>query len=370
MNLLELIPKNDPNIRVEAWDAGASAWRAHPDPKSLFTKIVRRDPGVRGMFSEPGHVRGLLLAPGLRVVVAGASSYWPNFAQGRGTFQFCTLSERPARAVLAWARSDTPVAEQAVEFGTRLDRVAVPPAPGPGCDLVITVPPQPDAKVFFGIHRVLDRAELYQRCKGVGVEVGPGPKPQILPGADTQVKYVEQATPDQWERLYGKDTKTPVDPALWDHYVVGNADRIPAETGSLDFIFSSHVIEHLANPLGHLAYWCTLLKKGGVIAAVIPDMQGCKDYVFQPSTEEELVGEYRSGGMDPTLAHYQRWCKVRTPKSDPAEVLAAGRSIHVHFYTPESMAAVLRAHHRELGYRSAEVTATPNHKDFFVLLQK
>lgn len=376
MNLLELILKNDPNVQVQVRDVAGAGWAPHPDPQSLFSKIARPGSGwLAGLLRgrQLASVRGMVLGPGTRIRVKHASRFWPNYRQGSGSFQFCTLEGGPARVQLAWTQGDAaPPAASTTELkvGSDLKKAQVPPAPAGDMDLVIAVPPQGDVKLFFGVHRLLDRNELYRRCKGDGVEIGPGSKPQIRPAADTRVQYIEQATPDQWQKLYGKDTKRVIDPSLWDLYVVGNADRIPAAPGSLDFIFSSHVVEHLANPLGHLAYWATLLRPGGVIAAVIPDMQGCKDYVFEPSSLAELDAEYRAGSMEPTLEHYRRWCRVRAPASDPAEVLASGRSIHVHFYSPASMQAILQARCRDLGYRRCSVTSSPNHKDFFLLLEK
>ncbi len=374
MNILELITKNDPNVQLQVWSEATGSWQQHPNAKSCISAIRRLKLTRRALLPKIGTstVRGLVLGPGMRVLIKRAGRYWPDYARGRGSFQLGKKDSAPVKASLGWrAGEDQPLTNVTEWSGGKLEQVVVQPAPAIDMDLVITVPPgQGHAKLFLGVHRLLDRNELYEHCKGRGVEIGPGPKPQILPGARTQVQYVEQATPDQWQQLYGKDTKTPVNPELWKLYVVGNADQIPAEPNSLNFIFSSHVIEHLANPLGHLAYWGKLLKKGGVIAAVIPDMQGCKDYVFQPSTPEELDAEYHGGSMVPTLDHYRRWCRVRTPKTDPAEVMAAGRSIHVHFYTPETMRTILQTRYRELGYRTCKVTSSPNHKDFFVLLEK
>ncbi|MFO6418779.1 methyltransferase domain-containing protein [Hylemonella sp. W303a] len=374
MNILELIAKNDPNVQLQVWNDAKDSWQPHPNAKSCISAIRRLTLMRRALLPKIGMstVWGLVLRPGMRVLVRRASRYWPDYAGGHGSFQLCKTNFASVRASLAWRAGEEQPQTNVTEWsGGKLEKVAVQPAPTIDMDLVITVPPrQWPAKLFLGVHRLLDRNDLYKHCKGRGVEIGPGPRPQILPGAHIQVQYVEQATPDQWQQLYGKDTKTPVDPGLWKLYVVGNADQIPAEQNSLDFIFSSHVIEHLANPLGHLAYWSKLLKKGGVVAAVIPDMRGCKDYVFQPSTLEELDAEYRRGLMTPTLDHYRRWCNVRAPKTDPAEVLARGRSIHVHFYTPETMQTVLQARYRELGYRTCTVTSSPNHKDFFVLLAK
>lgn len=374
MNLLELITKNDRNVEVQIWDAVTEAWKPLESPRSLFSKIIRPRLGFVGWRPRVVRdtVRGLLLRSGMRVVVKQAGHFWPNYAHGEGVFKFRSNGVSDVKVIVGWSADNGEHLSSQTELiaKTKLADVPVPATTDAALDLVIQVPLQKGAKLFFGIHRLLDRNELYARCKGQGVEVGPGPKPQILPDAETEVKYVEQATPDQWQQLYGKDTKVPVDPALWDLYVVGNADNIPASPESLDFVFSSHVIEHLANPLGHLSYWASLLKPGGVVAAVIPDRNGCKDYVFSPSTVDELEAEYRQGSMNPTLDHYRRWAKHRAPNTDPAEILKSGRSIHVHFYTPDSMADVLMKMHEELGFRKFNVTSEQNHKDFFILLEK
>lgn len=374
MNLLELITKNDPNVQVQLWDAASVTWMPHESPRSLFSKIIKPRLKLYGWRPRMTKdvVRGLLLRSGMRVVVKQAGKYWPNFAQGEGVFKFCSKGETKVNVILGWSAGEPGTMLSRIELvaNSKLIDVSVPPSTGEALDLVIQVPLQKGAKLFFGIHRLLDRNELYTCCKGKGVEVGPGSKPQILPSLHTEVRYVEQATPDQWQQLYGVDTKAPVDKDLWKLYVVGNADNISATTSSLDFIFSSHVIEHLANPLGHLAYWATLLKPGGVVVGVIPDRSGCKDYVFSPSTVEELEAEYRQGNMTPSLEHYQRWAKYRMINIEPIDVFKSGRSIHVHFYTPKSMNDILEKTHKELGFRKYSITSEYNHKDFFVVLEK
>ena len=238
-----------------------------------------------------------------------------------------------------------------------------------GGDLLIEISAD-SAPVFLGVHSVLDRAPLYAMCKGNGVEIGPGARPQIINSAATKVRYVEQADPAQWQALYGIDRAETVDESLWKHYVVDNADSIPAKLGSLDFVFSSHVLEHLANPLGHLAYWATLLAPGGRVVAIVPDREGCKDFVFQNSTLTELLEEFQQGAMAPSLAHYARWNRYRMPKDSPEAIMASGRSIHVHFYTADSMRRILAATHERIGFSKFEVISAANHKDFFLVLQK
>lgn len=74
-------------------------------------------------------------------------------------------------------------------------------------------------------------------CKGYGVDVGAGRWP--LDGA------------------------IPID--LMD---AGDAMALPH--GPYDFVFSSHCLEHLADPIGALIHWREKIRKGGVLFVYLP----------------------------------------------------------------------------------------------------
>lgn len=103
-------------------------------------------------------------------------------------------------------------------------------------------------------------------CKGMGFDVGAGRWP--LPGA------------------------IPVD--LGDGV---DAYRLPEGEG-LDFIFSSHCLEHLANPVVALELWRERLREGGVLFLYLPhpDMrywrpQHCRKHLhlFHPKDTADMV---------------------------------------------------------------------------------
>lgn len=48
----------------------------------------------------------------------------------------------------------------------------------------------------------------------------------------------------------------------------GDAMELPA--GPFDFVFSSHCLEHLANPIAALEHWKTRLRAGGVLFLYLP----------------------------------------------------------------------------------------------------
>jgi hypothetical protein len=243
-----------------------------------------------------------------------------------------------------------------------------PAVPDVELDLVLHVPANSAGPVFLAVHRALERNELIALCKGRGIEIGPGPKPQVLPSRDVEVSYIEQMPPDEWRRLYGNGSKIEVDDRLWDRYRVGDAHDLPVEDEGLDFIFSSHVFEHLANPLGHLEIWGRKLRKGGRIVAVVPDYVGSKDYASDPSDLAEFIAEYETGDLAPTRAHYARFAKARGIADGGERMWREGRSIHVHFYTHANMASLLEEAMLRFGFAGFSIVHTPNHKDFHLVV--
>lgn len=79
-------------------------------------------------------------------------------------------------------------------------------------------------------------------CKGVGVDVGCMKKEWAFPGA------------------------YPVDISFQDGY---SAMHLPSN--DLDYIFSSHCLEHLDDWVTVLDYWKSCLKNGGVLFLYLPD---------------------------------------------------------------------------------------------------
>jgi predicted SAM-dependent methyltransferase len=238
-------------------------------------------------------------------------------------------------------------------------------------DLVMAASGSGKAPAFLANHRALSRAWLLEACVGKGIEIGPGAQPQVLPGPNADVCYLEQMPPEEWNRLYNGGGKYTVRPELWDNYLVGEASALPVADGSLDFLFGSHVFEHLANPVGHLARWQKKLAKGGKVICVVPDLAGTKDAVQERSTLAEWLEEFSKEIWLPTEAQYVR--HLRRPSDDKELVAAMERmeSIHVHYYDNINCQQLLDFAVRELGYADYIIEHTPNHKDFhFVLVNK
>lgn len=51
----------------------------------------------------------------------------------------------------------------------------------------------------------------------------------------------------------------------------GFANALPFETASLDFVYSSHLLEDFLDPLPILTEWCRCVKIGGNLVILVPD---------------------------------------------------------------------------------------------------
>lgn len=74
------------------------------------------------------------------------------------------------------------------------------------------------------------------------------------------------------------------------------ADALPFDDGSQDFVIASHVVEHLANPIKAFLEWQRVLKVGGYVYLIVPkreapygDQERCytpRDYIFDAYDED------------------------------------------------------------------------------------
>ncbi|MDR2925188.1 MAG: class I SAM-dependent methyltransferase [Azoarcus sp.] len=84
---------------------------------------------------------------------------------------------------------------------------------------------------------------------------------------------------------------------------IGDFRNIPAESESLDFIISSHVIEHEPNPIAAFLESARVLKEGGIFFCVFPKRTAERIFdIFRPLTRlEELIEAYH---QDRTIDKY------------------------------------------------------------------
>jgi len=205
------------------------------------------------------------------------------------------------------------------------------------------------------------RTAIAPLIQGVGIEVGPGDNPFVKPTEQIDVTYLEAYSAEEWQNMYHKNEKQ----LDWSKYALGDAHTLDGfDNRSLDFIFSSHVFEHLINPLGVLKNWSAKLRAGGVVTGVVPDLRYCFDLRHPPSTLNDWKEEYDESVWAPPLTKYEKWCKYTSPEATPASLIARKYSIHMHYYTPDSFRLLLQEAIGRGLFKKMFLNTSPNNKDF------
>lgn len=316
-----------------------------------------------------------------RIVLKGASEFAHILGSEDAGFMAGLVGDKligraSASVVVSFESEGQRISRTTEVEGKLHTRVLLPnaldlPDPFAPLDLTIEVE-QPSAKLFLGSSMRTPRDALYRMAKGVGVEIGPGPRPQIHNGPDVEVTYVEEMPAEAWTALYNEG----VSREAWEQqgYRIGKAHELPVEDGSLDFIFSSHVIEHLYNPLGHFDHWRKKLKPGGLVLGVIPSTEGTKDFVLPRTSIVDLIHEHEQGGFSAPLPAFVHWVQHHQPHHADIEAAARkymedGFSIHVHVYDQSSFTALLQRCKEAHGYSAYRMFYRKNAKDFVFALK-
>jgi SAM-dependent methyltransferase len=168
-------------------------------------------------------------------------------------------------------------------------------------------------------------------CQGAGVELGRSLHnafgldcPNIAPCDG--VNFLHPRDLEDYRHSVAEQVKYGQEAARVDR--VGDFRHIPVDSGSLDYIVSSYVIEHEPNPVAALQESCRALKEGGVFFCIFPkrNAEKSQDIFRSLTTLEELILAYETD---------------RIVTSPPAEKLpgasASGWRGHYYVYSLQSM---------------------------------
>jgi SAM-dependent methyltransferase len=94
-----------------------------------------------------------------------------------------------------------------------------------------------------------------------------------------------------------------------------NLKEIPS--AQYDFLLSSHVIEHIANPLKAIAEWCRVIKDDGNLIIILPDKDGTFDHNRKVTSFEHLIDDFKKNIDESDLTHLAEILKYHDLKRDP-----------------------------------------------------
>ncbi|HEX4385067.1 MAG TPA: class I SAM-dependent methyltransferase [Myxococcales bacterium] len=122
------------------------------------------------------------------------------------------------------------------------------------------------------------------KLTGRGIEIGAHGNP--IPG-------IEPFYVDRFREFAG--AKCPA-------HVLSDGAALPFRDSSLDYVASSHLLEHLPDPAGAIVEWYRAVKPGGIIYIVVPDRRLTFDRHRPRTKVSHLMEDFerKTGPSDPT----------------------------------------------------------------------
>jgi SAM-dependent methyltransferase len=128
-------------------------------------------------------------------------------------------------------------------------------------------------------HRLLDGLQ--------GLEIG-GSAHNPFGLKTRNVDYTAEMTSFKQEEIKLCGEALPVD-------IVSPGDKLPLDDNSVDFVLSSHVIEHFPDPIKALKEWYRVVKPGGYLYIVAPHKERTFDSDRPRTTLAELMERHKTG---------------------------------------------------------------------------
>ena len=186
---------------------------------------------------------------------------------------------------------------------------------------------------------------------GTGIEIG-GPSPLFAWGGlipvyslARRIDNINFARTTIWEDATSEGNsfhfysrKTP-----GQQFIAEGADLREIPSGKYDFVLSSHMLEHTANPLRALAEWRRVLRPGGALVLVVPARDGAFDHRRPITTMSHLVEDFEMRKGEDDLTHLSEVVQLHDLSRDPgvtdahafrerAQRNAEFRSLHHHVF--------------------------------------
>lgn len=109
--------------------------------------------------------------------------------------------------------------------------------------------------------------------------------------------------------------------------VDAEAHALPFDDNSQDYVISSHVLEHLPDPVAALTEWWRVVRDGGYIFMIVPQRDALPEDVGRPLTTFDDIIECQGATVD-------TWDYEAKP-------VPGGRRGHYHVYSPDRLTEII-----------------------------
>jgi len=200
-------------------------------------------------------------------------------------------------------------------------------------------------------------------CNGVGIEVGPGHFPWDTPQKSL---YVDRCTRAELLPQFPVESRDKIP----ETDIVADGFKLTVDmAGLVDYVVSSHVLEHTPRPAEALDNWASVIKPGGYIVGAVPN----KDQSFDLPRPITSWDDLTTGDLTTfKLRQYREWFslmdRLKGQTLEDTIVKAAAGDDHIHFavWDYPTFEAFLNRYAAERGMTLVELSPS-SHEIFFVL---
>jgi SAM-dependent methyltransferase len=202
------------------------------------------------------------------------------------------------------------------------------------------------------------RSILGQYCHGRGIEIGPGDNPYCDHQNTIFVDKFQNGNID----------------------VVSEADNLPFEDDSFDYLLSSHCLEHLPDTLKALHEWKRVVKKDGTIFLILPHCERTFDKGREKTTLKHHIDNYKNRTGYDDRTHWNEFLMYSIPQYPHKWIGEAPKTedgipdfrwivkkghLHYHVWTLTEMVEILEYLNLGILFSIDEV---PERKDSFLVV--
>jgi SAM-dependent methyltransferase len=169
------------------------------------------------------------------------------------------------------------------------------------------------------------------------------------------------ATTTAWENnlMEGINYQFSKDSALGQQYLCEATELSQISSSKYDFVLSSHMLEHTANPLMALSEWTRVLKTNGILILIVPHMDGTFDHKRPLTTLEHIIEDFKEGKKEDDLTHLPEIMKLHDLDRDDGAVSLElfeersnknfeNRCFHHHVFNTDLTIRLLHHHHLQI----------------------
>jgi hypothetical protein len=100
-------------------------------------------------------------------------------------------------------------------------------------------------------------------------------------------------------------------------YICEATDLSGIESGTYEFMLSSHCLEHIANPIKALLEWKRVLAAGSALVLVLPNKKSNFDHRRSFTTFEHILADYQNDIGEHDLTHLEKILALHDLAMDP-----------------------------------------------------